>query len=82
MRVTLYQPLLFKHNYKAITYLLYIERYTIDLVLLAFWRNSCIRMRINTCELSRHSTKTSKQASVITLPLTNAFLKKANNYLT
>ena len=39
-------------------------------------------MRINTRELSHHSKKTSKQASLITLSLTNAFLKEANDYLT
>ena len=39
-------------------------------------------MRMNTRELSRHSTKNSKQSSSITLSLTNALLKKANDYLT
>ena len=33
-------PLMFKHSYKAIIHLLYIERLTINLVLLAFQRNS------------------------------------------
>ena len=55
------------------------ERLTIKFVLSAFRRNSSMSMHINTCELSRHNTKISKQASVITLSLTNAFLKEANN---
>ena len=56
--------------------------YSKNLVLLAFQKTVVIRMYINTHELSRHSTKTSKQASLITLSLTNMFLKKASNYLT
>ena len=54
----------------------------IDLVLSDFRETVVICMNINTRELSRHCTKTSKQVSLITVSLTNVFLKKASNYLT
>ena len=40
MRATFNHPLMFKHSYKAIIHLLYIERLTINLVLLAFQINN------------------------------------------
>ena len=39
-------------------------------------------MHIDTHGLSRHSTKTSKQSTSMTLSLTKAFLNNTNNYLT
>ena len=68
-------------GYKDIIQLLDIQRLKQTLFSQVFSEAGASCMHINTCGLSRHKAKPSKQSSPATLSLTKIFLYNTNDYL-